>query len=367
MVMDTIKSMLAIPVVQGFEVYLGLPVFSARKKVTIPVCGGKSGKEDAGMEWRVDFRYWSFDSKGRYSVKEGYKAEIALYDSPSHSSTLPLKDRWKFLWALSLPPKVRIFLWRALNDIIPTSVNLSAHHVPTSGVFPLCNYGLDTTSHALFACPIFKPCWKYSGYWLFLKGVRFLDVFDIFIGMKENLGKLEFEFFAMRTYAIWSERLKIVHKQKSTIKLLNVDWSEVLLHEFQSGQSSHLKITCPPTASPFTLLLDSPPFNQLCLDVDAAYKETSNQFAIGRVVRDNEGRMVLAFGMTIFKPQSVALAELGAIAAGIRVVQEHNILINHINSDSFLTVQEIMCPEEDLSYVGSCVEDIRQLLEQNGI
>ncbi|XP_075473879.1 putative mitochondrial protein AtMg00310 [Primulina tabacum] len=46
---------------------------------------------------RVDFRYWFIDSKGKYSVKEGYKVEIGLYDSPSHSSTLPLKDWWKFL------------------------------------------------------------------------------------------------------------------------------------------------------------------------------------------------------------------------------------------------------------------------------
>ncbi|XP_073275489.1 uncharacterized protein [Primulina huaijiensis] len=185
--------------------------------------------------------------------------------------------------------------------------------------------------------------------------------------MKEKLGKLEFALFAMRTYAVWSERLKIVHKQKSTMKVLNVDWSEASLHEFQSAQSSHLKTTCPPTTPPSPCSWIAPPFNQLCLDVDAAYKETFNQFAIDGVVRDHEGRMILSFGMTIFKPQSVALAELGAVAAGIRVVQEHNILINHINSDSLLAVQAIMCPEEDLSYVGSCAEDIRRLLEQNGI
>lgn len=113
---------------------------------------------------RKDARYWKFDPKGKYSVRDGYKAALGLYEQPSSCSDPHQKSWWKFLWWLSIPPKVRIFWWRAFNNIIPTEQNLLAHHVPVTERCTMCQFNWDTSIHALFSCPKVKSCWKRTGF-----------------------------------------------------------------------------------------------------------------------------------------------------------------------------------------------------------
>lgn len=86
--------------------------------------------------------------------------------------------------------------------------------------------------------------------------------------------------------------------------------------------------------------------------VDAASKESSPSFAVGDVIQNHEGELILAFGELLDKSQSVTPVELFAIQVGIKYARQHNIKIHQIVSDSLLTVQAITRPEEDLSYVG---------------
>ncbi|XP_073015691.1 uncharacterized protein [Primulina eburnea] len=235
------------------------------------------------------------------------------------------------------------------------------HHVPTSGACPLCHFGMDSTSHALFSCRAVKACWKETIFWRFLKQVRHMEVLDIAQWMKEKLTRMEFEFFAIRAYAIWSERLKKVHDSDSRNVVANVDWCEPLLRDFQEARKLlTYSRSLEPTNSPKTWI--APPLNHLRLDVDAAYNETSGSFAIGGVVRNDEGQPMLAFGKKITKPQSVLLAELTAIAEGLLLVQDHHLQLNQICSDSLLAVQAVTRPEEDFSYAGTFATDIRRLM-----
>lgn len=59
---------------------------------------------------RQDSRYWIHDPKGNNSVRDGYKLGIGFFDSPSFCSELQVSKTWKFLWSLTLPPKVRILM-----------------------------------------------------------------------------------------------------------------------------------------------------------------------------------------------------------------------------------------------------------------
>ncbi|XP_075473359.1 uncharacterized protein LOC142504368 [Primulina tabacum] len=289
---------------------------------------------------RKDARFWKYDQKGKYSVRDGYKAAQGLYDQPSSCSAPFKKDWWKFLWSLSIPPKVRIFWWRALNNIIHTEQNLLAHHVPVTRRCPLCQYNWNTSSHALFSCPAVKSCLKSSWIWSSLKQLRHLDVFDIFLGMKEELSKLDFELFVMRTWATWNERLRFLHDCHGKAQVLDADWCKNLLRGYRAARDSV-------TSGSKSPLISSP----------------STCCAVGGVIRDHEGQPILAFGELIDKVQSVTLAEIFAIQVGLIVARQHNIQIHHITSDSLLAVQTVTRPEEDLSYAGSIAADISILME----
>lgn len=165
------------------------------------------------------------DAKGKYFVKEGYKVAIGLYEPPAHCSTSLSKNWWKFLWALSIPPKVKIFWWRALNHIIPTSLNLVAHHVPVQNRARFVNLVSIPPAMPYIFFPVIKRCWKETDFWVLLKQVRLLDVFDVFIWMKDRLNREEFEYFAVRSFATWSERLELVHNSEKRSQGVNADWS----------------------------------------------------------------------------------------------------------------------------------------------
>lgn len=55
--------------------------------------------------------YWFYDKRGVYTAKREYQLALLLnhYQGPSTLSSS--QAWWKFIWSLSIPLKMRIFLW----------------------------------------------------------------------------------------------------------------------------------------------------------------------------------------------------------------------------------------------------------------
>ncbi|XP_075504360.1 uncharacterized protein LOC142541783 [Primulina tabacum] len=314
---------------------------------------------------KEDFRFWAYDPKAKYSVRDGYKVAIGFFDSPPSCSGNHSIEWWRFIWSLSIPPKVRIFWWRVMQNIIPTEQNLRAHHVPVLGECPLCRHLCDSTVHALFTCPVIKRCWKGTYYWPILKLSCHLDVIVITLWMKEKLSIHEFEAFVMRVWAIWSERLRITHILGYCHSAINIEWCESLLQDFQEACralriSPARNLLCAPTA------WMAPPMHSLRMDVDACYNEHTHRYSIGGVIRNHDGQPILVFGNKIEKPSYVLYAELLVIIKGLNMSSTHNLRLHHISSDSLLAVQAVLREEENLSYAGALALDIRRLLALQG-
>lgn len=72
---------------------------------------------------KPDRLFWNATWNGLFTVKSSYYLQLRCRaaERDGEPSTVG-KDRkfWKYLWALSLPPKVKSFLWRACIGILPT-------------------------------------------------------------------------------------------------------------------------------------------------------------------------------------------------------------------------------------------------------
>lgn len=218
------------------------PIYLAKEILAIPL--SRTQKDD--------YRFWEYDPKGKYSVCDGYKATIGFYDSPPSCWGNHSIEWWRFIWSLSIPPKVRIFWWRVIHNVIPTEQNLMTHHVPVIGACSLCHLLCDSTAHALLTCPIIKHCWKGTDFWPILKLLRHLDVMVISLWVKEKLSKHEFEAFVMRYWAIWREILRLTHNRGECNSTINIEWCESLLYDFQEARralriSSARDTLCAPT------------------------------------------------------------------------------------------------------------------------
>ena len=72
---------------------------------------------------RLDKLIWGFDKHCNYAVKSGYQVALKL-KFPDWPSTSKRKSfEWHTIWKLDLPEKIKIFMWRATQNLLPTTEN----------------------------------------------------------------------------------------------------------------------------------------------------------------------------------------------------------------------------------------------------
>ncbi|KAK6125261.1 hypothetical protein DH2020_041005 [Rehmannia glutinosa] len=111
---------------------------------SIPLCTNR----------RKDKLVWHHSKDGKYTVKSGYKVAKVLKDDETRSpaSSGNNSNLWCWLWALSIPNKVKIFLWRCFHGILPTKEALMRKGVQIDGLCTRCGLGLETNEHVVRDC-----------------------------------------------------------------------------------------------------------------------------------------------------------------------------------------------------------------------
>ena len=69
-----------------------------------------------------------YNKDGRFSVKSAYKVAVQLQrgdEWTENSGGNVGKNVRAALWKLQIPNKVKVFGWRACNEILPTRLNLA--------------------------------------------------------------------------------------------------------------------------------------------------------------------------------------------------------------------------------------------------
>lgn len=97
-----------------------------------------------GME-APDRKVWHYTKNGMFSVKSCYHLIMNMNSSSSSAPTVSgfagatVEGKWQWLWWLVLPPKVKMFLWRACCNSLPTQVELFRPKVVPSLICPRCH------------------------------------------------------------------------------------------------------------------------------------------------------------------------------------------------------------------------------------
>lgn len=103
-----------------------------------------------------DSRYCKFHPKENYTMSTGYWRWLDIGDQKDRKDIPECsKDngsRWKDLWSMKIPPKLRVFWWQISWDILSTEANLADHHVPITSSCKLCG---TEQYHILFSTPVF--------------------------------------------------------------------------------------------------------------------------------------------------------------------------------------------------------------------
>lgn len=102
---------------------------------------------------------WHYDKRGEYSVKGGYQLALKLkYPEASSSSGNNPRHR-NTLWSLEIPEKVKIFMWRAIKNLLPSAKNLWKRKVLQESICQRCNRNVESINHTLLDSKATKKIW----------------------------------------------------------------------------------------------------------------------------------------------------------------------------------------------------------------
>jgi hypothetical protein len=101
-----------------------------------------------------DFLAWSGEHNGLFSVRSAYRIGIQpklLELSGGQSSSDPTGDRkvWDLIWKLNVPPKLRVFAWRAASDSLGVRLNLSKRVHTITPICTICGHASEDAHHAI--------------------------------------------------------------------------------------------------------------------------------------------------------------------------------------------------------------------------
>uniref|UniRef100_A0A2N9GDA6 Reverse transcriptase domain-containing protein n=1 Tax=Fagus sylvatica TaxID=28930 RepID=A0A2N9GDA6_FAGSY len=101
-----------------------------------------------------DTLVWLGTPTGQFSTRSAYMMQIKAKESMSGSQSNPSRKHifWKGIWGVSVPHKVKVFMWRACNSTLPTKTNLFKRGVVSSCSCMVCHEEAEIVLHTLWDC-----------------------------------------------------------------------------------------------------------------------------------------------------------------------------------------------------------------------
>ena len=152
---------------------------------------------------------WVGNKRGEFSVKSAYYVALTVINSSDCRESSygdPRTPLWKRIWQLKIPPKIRIFYWKACVNALPTMLNLRRRGVNTDGLCPMCGQVVESIYHALFKCAGVKNVWELWKECPMVIRAENMDFSDLALKVLECGSSRDLELLVAVAWAIWCSR-----------------------------------------------------------------------------------------------------------------------------------------------------------------
>lgn len=111
---------------------------------------------------------------------------------------------WKAVWSMRAPPKVKMLLWRACREAMPTKSALFRWTITTDPHCVRCQASSKSSLHALWSCPELDLVWSDVELWGVRGAVQLVDFKELLSWLIRNNHHLEL--FAVTVWKVWNQR-----------------------------------------------------------------------------------------------------------------------------------------------------------------
>jgi ribonuclease HI len=310
-----------------------------------------------------DVLTWRGTTSGEFTVRSAYHMERdrteLLRGEGSKSSGM--SNFWKTIWGLRVPNPVKMFVWRACNNILPTKDNLQKRGMVLDPLCIFCMSECETVKHILWDCPSASDVWgvcgrkvqKSSG-----EGSTFIEVLENMIerGTIEDL-----EFHAVIARKIWFRRNTVVHGGEFSHPNVLLQEAVSSFTDYKNinakdGRPPQLPITRVPTKWQF------PPPGLYKVNWDAAIDSLNKRMGMGIIVRDCAGQVIAAKSQTVFFLQDPVIAEAQAALCAVEFSRDLGLQSIILEGDSLQVVNALKDPRPNWTKYGQLVADAKGIL-----
>ena len=220
------------------------------------------------------------------------------------------KQLWKTIWSAEVPNKIRNFVWRACQNIIPTKSNLCRRQVLSSDTCEQCGKCSETTSHILLHCDKSSSVWVACG----LVMERDCSFVDLLWKVRKDLGPADVNLthFMAISWNIWNDRNGVRHGEvPKTVSNLVLEAIHIV-EEYKALQDCHI-----PATNPLPTLWIPPIPSAYKANVDGVVFNALSTASLGVLTRDDKGRVVGAMSQNFHAPLGPLEAEAKAMEAAV--------------------------------------------------
>lgn len=152
-----------------------------------------------------------YDSKGLFSAKSAYvlaRDMILQINNGASSSTLSQSSSefWSSIWKAHVPAKVKVCMWRACSDILPTHSRLQTRRVSLVGNCVLCGLEGESIIHLGRDCSFTRQVLMTSLLHLLLINHNFTNFKEWILSCIHSLTKVKFELLIVLFWTTWKAR-----------------------------------------------------------------------------------------------------------------------------------------------------------------
>ncbi|KAL0462102.1 UNVERIFIED_CONTAM: putative ribonuclease H protein [Sesamum latifolium] len=253
-----------------------------------------------------DLLVWHYSNNGIFSVRSAYHLALSLDALPGSSGCRWDRKLWRMLWQANIPNKAKVFLWRAIRDILPTATNLTKRMPQEVASCPFCDTVAETPMHSFLRC----------------------------------------------TFARQSRNLKLAHKE-FLLPMQVVDFARQYLLAFFSHNPKVLAAQVLHSSS-----WQAPPSDWVKLNFDGSILNGGQAFGLGVIARDSAGSCLAWSSIRLQHRGPAELAEAFAAREAIRVAHLRQWRRVILEGDCNSLIQKLSSATSDFSISSSVVEDV---------
>jgi hypothetical protein len=236
---------------------------------------------------------WMGNKNGHYTVRSGYHFAMEGVDREEGctSDSSGLSQLWQKVWNFRGPRALKMFLWRACNNILPTKENLYKRKIVDNPQCDICGADTETVGHILWSCVAAKDVWLENMKPIQKSTSAEIDFQHLFVQLFDRLVGKDFQRFGFVARQLWFRRNKVIFddeflsparvNQTATTQLEDFNLAEVTQAQTREAITT--------VGVPRITRWKKPKVGVVKINWDATISTLEDMMGVGVMARDNTG------------------------------------------------------------------------------